>query len=86
MAEERSGPDEGGLKEQEPFATIRAYPKRFGWGVPAVFVVSIGLGVVVAERSLSMGIAVQLFLQTVGLLWLYVPALRRRLRHEETGS
>ena len=78
-----SGPDRGGLKDQEPFATIRAFPRRFAWGVPAVFIVSIGLGMVFAGRSLSLGIAVQLFIQTVGLLWLYVPALRRRLREDE---
>jgi len=70
------------MREQEPFATILAYPKRFAWGIPAVFVISIAAGLAVAPRSLSAGIAVQLLLQTVGLIWLYVPALRRRMRGE----
>jgi hypothetical protein len=73
------------LREQEPFATIIAYPRRFGWGIPIVFIASIGLGLVFANRNLSLGIAVQLFVQTVGLLWLYVPALRRRMREEGEG-
>lgn len=52
---------------------MRAHPRRFLWGVPAVFIVSIGVGLVFAKASLSLAIAVQLFLQTVGLLGLYLP-------------
>jgi hypothetical protein len=57
-----------------------AYPRRFGVGVPLVFVVAIGAGVLLAERSLSLGLAALLVIQTAGLLGLYVPALRRTLR------
>jgi len=60
------------LAEEEPFVTIRAHPRRFAWGIPAVFVVSIGSALPVVERSLSLAIAIQLFIQTVGLLWLYL--------------
>ncbi len=74
------------LRDEEPFRTIQAYPRRFGWGIPLVFLVSIGGGVLFVGRSLSLGIAIQLGLQTVGLLWLYVPALRRRLREEGEGG
>jgi hypothetical protein len=70
------------LGDQEPFSTIRAFPRRFAWGIPLVFLVSIGAGLTLVPRSLSLAIAVQLGVQTVGLLWLYVPALRRRLREE----
>jgi hypothetical protein len=70
------------LRDEEPFRTIRAYPRRFGWGIPLAFLISIGAGLLLVERSLSLGIAVQLGLQTVGLLWLYIPALRRRIREE----
>jgi hypothetical protein len=68
------------LREEEPFATMRAYPRRFGVGVPLVFAVAIGAGVLLAERSLSLGLAALLVIQTAGLLGLYVPALRRTLR------
>ncbi len=70
------------LRDEEPFRTIRAYPRRFGWGIPLVFLISIGGGLLFVGRSLSLGIAVQLGLQTGGLLWLYIPALRRRIRQE----
>jgi len=70
------------LGDQEPFSTIRAFPRRFAWGIPLVFLVSIGAGLTLVPRSLSLAIAVQLGVQTVGLVWLYVPALRRRLREE----
>lgn len=59
---------------------MRAYPRRFGFGVPVVFAVAIGAGVLLAERSLSLGLAALLVIQTAGLLGLYVPALRRTLR------
>lgn len=65
-----SGP---GLLDQEPFVTIRAHPKRFAWGGAVVFVGSLGMGFLLAGSSLSLGIAVQLALQTAGLLWLYLP-------------
>jgi hypothetical protein len=61
------------LRDEEPFVTIRAHPRRFAWGIPAVFVVSIGAGLPLAGRGLSLAIAVQLLIQTVGLLWLYLP-------------
>jgi hypothetical protein len=71
------------LRDEEPFVTIRAHPRRFAWGVPAVFIISIGAGLPLAERSLSLAIAVQLFIQTVGLLWLYLPVASWR---EGSGS
>ncbi len=80
VGEEESG--ERRLGDQEPFATIRAFPRRFAWGVPLVFLVSIGAGLTLVPRSLSLAIAVQLGVQTVGLLWLYVPALRNRMKLE----
>ncbi len=78
--------------DQEPMATIRAHPRRFAIGLPLVFVVPILLGLAVAGRSLSLAIAIQLGLQTAGLLWLYVPPARTRWRAEreartpESGS
>lgn len=61
---------------------MRHYPRRFGIGVPVVFVLAIGAGTLLAERNLSLALAVLLLIQTVGLLGLYVPALRERLREE----
>ena len=72
----------GGFMDQEPMATIRAHPRRFAIGLPVAFVVPILLGLAVAGRSLSLAIALQLGLQTVGLLWLYVPPARARWRAE----
>ncbi|TVP76800.1 MAG: hypothetical protein EA352_04965 [Gemmatimonadales bacterium] len=69
----------------EPFVTIRAHPRRFAWGIPLVFVVSFALGLALVEVNLSLAIAVQLFVQTVGLLWLYVPAARD-LRAQERAE
>lgn len=67
-----------GIWAQEPFATIRAHPRRFGWGIPLAFLVPIGLGLLLADWNLSAAIALQLFLQTAALLWLYVPPARAR--------
>jgi len=74
------------LRDEEPFVTIRAHPRRFAWGVPAVFIISIGAGLPLAERSLSLAIAVQLFIQTVGLLWLYLPVASWREGAEQGGD
>jgi hypothetical protein len=74
------------LRDEEPFATIRAHPRRFGWGIPLVFVLSLGAAIPLAGRNLSLAIAVQLFLQTAGLLWLYVPPARRRWRQEREAA
>lgn len=63
-------------KDVEPFVTMRAFPRRFAWGIPIVFVGSIALGLALADVNLSLAIAVQLFIQTVGLLGLYMPAAR----------
>jgi len=65
------------LRDQEPFRTIRAHPRRFGWGIPLVFIVSLGAGVLFVEVNFSLAIALQLALQTIGLLWLYLPVARR---------
>ncbi len=70
------------LRDEEPFRTMRHYPRRFGVGVPVVFALAIGAGVLLAERNLSLALATLLLIQTVGLLGLYVPALRARLRAE----
>ena len=80
MWEEKS--EERRLADQEPFVTIRAFPRRFAWGIPLVFLVSIAAGLALVPRSLSLAIAVQLAVQTLGLLWLYIPALRRRMKGE----
>lgn len=61
---------------------MRHYPRRFGVGVPVVFALAIGAGVLLAERNLSLALAALLLIQTVGLLGLYIPALRERLRVE----
>ncbi|MEX2532093.1 MAG: hypothetical protein WD960_15115 [Gemmatimonadota bacterium] len=69
--------------------TIRAHPRRFGIGIPLAFVVSIGAALPLIERSLSLAVAVQLFIQTVALLWLYLPVARRRweaLREEGSSD
>ena len=74
------------LRDEEPFVTIRAHPRRFAWGIPAVFIISIGAGLPLAERSLSLAIAAQLFIQTVGLLWLYLPVASWREGSGGSGS
>jgi hypothetical protein len=67
------------LREEEPFATMLAFPRRFGVGVPAVFLVAIFGGSMVANLwNLSAGVALLLIIQTAGLLGLYMPALRKR--------
>lgn len=71
-----------GLWGQEPFATMRAHPRRFAWGVPLAFLVPIGLGLLLADWNLSVAIALQLFLQTGALLWLYIPPARARWKAE----
>jgi len=84
MAEDQSTVRESkrSLMEQEPFATIRAHPRRFAWGLPAAFLLPILVGLMIADWSLRAAIALQLALQTAGLLWLYVPPARRRWRAE----
>ena len=66
------------LRDQEPFATFRAEPRRFAVGLPAVFVGGAVAGALLVPASLSLALAVQLAIQTAGFVWLYVPALRRR--------
>jgi hypothetical protein len=68
------------LRDQEPFATFRAEPRRFAIGLPLVFVGGAIAGALLVPTSLSLALAVQLGIQTAGALWLYVPALRRRLQ------
>ena len=67
------------LRDQEPFATLRAEPRRFAVGLPVVFLAGAGVAVALLDTSLSLALAAQLVIQTVGTLWLYIPALRRRL-------
>jgi hypothetical protein len=75
------------LREEEPFATMAAFPRRFGVGIPVVFVLSILSGSLVANVwSLSGGVAVLLVLQTMGLLGLYLPALQKRRASEAHRS
>jgi hypothetical protein len=78
----RPPPQQRPLRDEEPFRTLRAEPRRFAVGIPLVFAVAIGAGTLLAERSLGLGVAVLLVVQTGGLLALYLPALRRRLREE----
>lgn len=66
------------LWDEEPFATFRAEPRRFAVGLPAVFVGGALVGALLVRTSMTVALAVQIVLQTVGFLWLYVPALRRR--------
>jgi hypothetical protein len=73
------------LRDEEPFLTMRSEPRRFGVGVPVVFMGAIGVGMLLARWNLALGLAAMLVTQTGGFLWLYVPALRRRL-HEEAGA
>jgi hypothetical protein len=68
------------LRDQEPFATFRAEPRRFAWGLPAVFVGGAVVGALLVPTSLSLALAAQLAIQTAGFAWLYVPALRRRMQ------
>ena len=74
------------LRDQEPFATIRAHPVRFWVGIPGIFFGGIALGFLFVERSLSLAIAVQLAVQTIGFLRLYVPVARPRWRGENGSS
>jgi hypothetical protein len=83
-AEERAGRTPS-LMDQEPFATILAHPRRFAWGLPPVFIVPILAGLLIADWSLRAAIALQLALQTAGLLWLYLPPARRRWRSGEAS-
>lgn len=61
---------------------MRNEPRRFAVGVPVVFFGAIGVGMLLAGWNLGAALAVMLVTQTGGFLWLYVPALRRRLREE----
>ena len=74
------------LRDQEPFATFRAEPKRFAIGLPVVFIGGAVVGVMLVPASLSLALAAQLALQTIGFLALYVPALRRRMRGTGEGG
>ena len=66
------------LWAREPFATFRAEPRLFAIGLPIVFVVGAVVGAVFMRESLQVALASQLAIQTLGFLWLYVPALKRR--------
>lgn len=68
------------LLDREPFATFRAEPVRFAVGLPVVFVAGAVAGALLFDRSVQLALAAQLALQTVGFVWLYLPALRRRHR------
>lgn len=71
------------LRDQEPFATFRAEPRRFAIGLPVVFVGGAVAGVLLVPTDLSLALAAQLGIQTIGFLALYVPALRRRGRDDD---
>jgi hypothetical protein len=73
------------LWDQEPFATFRSEPKRFAVGIPVVFLVGALVGALLMRRSIQLALGAQLGLQTLGFLWLYVPAFRRR-NHPEDGA
>ena len=78
--------DHGGrwsLWEKEPFATFRAEPKLFAIGLPLVFFGGALAGAMLMRRSLQVALGVQVGLQTLGFLWLYVPALRRTKNRED---
>jgi len=66
------------LWDQEPFATFRSEPKRFAVGLPVVFLGGALVGALLMRRSIQLALGAQLGLQTLGFLWLYVPAFRRR--------
>jgi len=71
------------LWDQEPFATFRAEPKRFAIGLPIVFFGGALAGALLLRQSLQVALGVQFGLQTLGFLWLYLPALRCRKNPED---
>ena len=71
---------EGGLWDVEPLATVKDRPRRFAWGLPVVILLPMAVAFPMAEGGMAQAVALQLFLQTAGLLWLYVPAVRGRYR------
>ena len=72
--------------EREPFATFRAFPVRFGVGLPIIFFGALAVGLLLIPVHISLAAGALLVLQTGGFLLLYVPALRARTRGPEPGS
>jgi hypothetical protein len=71
--------------EGEPFATFRAFPVRFGVGLPLVFFGALAVALLLVPVHISLAAAALLVIQTVGFLLLYVPALRARSRGSQHG-
>ena len=69
--------------DTEPFATFRAEPKRFAIGIPVVFFGGALAGAMLMRQSIQLALGVQLGLQTLGFLWLYVPAFQRTKNRKE---
>jgi hypothetical protein len=72
--------------EGEPFATFRAFPVRFGVGLPLVFFGALAVALLLVPVHISLAAAALLVLQTGGFLLLYVPALRARSRDLQHGA
>ena len=61
------------LWDREPFSTFRAHPRRFGIGLPAVFLGALAAGLLLAPVHLSLAAAALLAIQTGGFVALYWP-------------
>ena len=64
--------------DKEPLLTVKSAPKLFGYGVPAIVVVGIGMLVIVAAVSLKWAFLLSFVVQAVGIATLYGIAHRRR--------
>lgn len=71
-------PVQGTVASREPWATMRAEPRRFWIGVPIVFMVALGAGAAFLEAGVEAALGALLVTQCVGFVALYVPALRKR--------
>jgi len=63
----------------EPFRTMKLFPWRFILGIPIVLFVSISISLCLVPVNFGFAIGLQIGLQTLGFLWLYVPANRQAM-------
>ena len=75
---DRTAPGPRSLWSREPWATVRAEPRRFWVGVPIVFLAASGAAFAFREAGLEVALGVLLVAQALGFIGLYVPALRKR--------
>lgn len=71
-------PARGTLGAREPWATVRAEPRRFWVGVPMVFLVASAAAWAFREAGIEAALGALLVTQCLGFVALYVPALRKR--------